>query len=502
MIASLWRDLSKGISPALDTSYPAERKHLADFMRRMFPAYQTSAHIEVLAEALEWAVSTPDARLIVTMPPRHSKSLHVSENLPAWFLGNNPDKRVIAASHTAGLAYTFSRRVRNKFNDPRWPFPLVRIAGDKAAVQAWDIDGCYGGYYAVGVGGSPTGSGGDLIVIDDPLRSAADADSETVRDALWEWYQGTLRTRLEPGGSIVLTATRWHGDDLTGRLLAAQDAGGEQWKHVHMAAIDDTGVPLWAERWPLTALERIRSAVGSRVWEAQYQGAPSALEGGTFKRHWWRFWHPATIGAMPPAQVKDGKGNVIARVISEPLPPTFDDSLQSWDFSFRQTTDGSYVVGQVWGRTGANCYLVDQYRARVDFPDAVLAVRAMSGKHPRVITKLVENKANGPAIVKTLSGLVPGLIEVEPEGGKESRANAVAPYVEAGNVYLPHPDIASWVQDFLNECADFPNAKNDDQVDAMSQALLRIGAPVDDATSYSYLGDGQSEDDDDVRYTR
>lgn len=498
-----WQELAQAILDDPDSFIDErDRRRLGAFTARMFRGYEVASHIETLVTALEWAIRTPDARLIVTMPPRHSKSLHVSENLPAWYLGNNPDKRVIAASHTAQLAYTFSRRVRNKFNDPRWPFPLVRIAGDKAAVQAWDIDGRYGGYYAVGVGGSPTGSGGDLIVIDDPIRSAADADSQTVLDALWEWYQGTIRTRLEPGGSIVITATRWNEGDLTGRLLDEQAKGGEQWRHVHMPAIDDSGDALWPDRWPIDALLNIKSAVGSRVWESQYQGSPSAPEGGTFKRHWWRFWHPGNISAMPPAQVKDGKGNVIARVISEPLPPTFDDSLQSWDFSFRQTTDGSYVVGQVWGATGANRYLVDQYRSRVDFPDAVLAVRAMSGKWPMVKTKLVENKANGAAVVATLRNQIPGMIEVEPEGGKESRANAIAPYVESGNVYLPHPDIAPWVQDFINECADFPNAKNDDQVDSMSQALIRIGAPSGDATSYSYLGDDDDDDDDGWRMSR
>ena len=182
-----------------------------------------NAHILTLIDALEWAANTPDARLIVTMPPRHSKSLHVSENFPAWFLGRNPDKRVIAASHTQELANTFSRRVRNKIASERYPFPGVTIAGDKAAVKAWDIDGHLGGYYAVGVGGSPTGHGGDVIVIDDPIKNQADAESETIREALWEWYTGTIRTRLEPEGAIVLTNTRWHDDDLAGRLLREQE---------------------------------------------------------------------------------------------------------------------------------------------------------------------------------------------------------------------------------------------------------------------------------------
>lgn len=443
---------------------PAQASLLA-FAQRMYPGYQTSPHIEQLCEALEWAVSTPNARLIVTMPPRHSKSLNVSEHLPAWFLGRNPDKRVIGASHSASLAYTFSRRVRNKIADYRYPFPGISVADDKGAVQAWDIQHHQGGYVAVGVGGSPTGQGGDLIIIDDPIRGAADAESETVRDALWEWYQGTLRTRLEPNGAIIVTATRWHEDDLTGRLIEAEKAGGESWRHLHLEAINDAGEPLWPERWPLEALERIRSAVGTRVFEAQYQGRPAPAEGGTFKRDWWRFWD------------------------QRPALDAFDKLIQSWDMTFRETKAGSYVVGQVWGAIGADRYLLDQVRLRTDFPGALAALRDLSDRWPQTNEKLVENKANGPAVVAMLQHEIPGLIEVQPEGGKEARANAVSWQVEAGNVYLPDPQRYPWVTEYLEEMAAFPNAKHDDQVDATSQALVRLmnrggdfAAITDDAT--------------------
>ena len=427
-----------------------DRRRLAFYARRMFPGYQTASHIERLIEAIEWAVATPNARLIVTMPPRHSKSVHVSELLPAWFLGRYPDKRIIAASHSAALAYTFSRRVRNQMQHPAWPFHDAQVADDKGAVQAWDIHDRRGGYIAVGVGGSPTGQGGDGIIIDDPLRSAADADSQTVRDSLWEWYQGTIRTRLEPGGFIILTATRWHEDDLTGRLIAAQDAGGEQWRHLHMPAIDAEGNALWPERWPLADLERIQAAVGSRVFEAQYQGRPAPDAGNVFNRDWWRLY-------------------------SEPQDRrAFDQIIQSWDMTFRETKSGSYIVGQVWGTRGADRYLLDQVRFRGDFPAAVAAVRSMSEAWPESREKIVENKANGPAIVATLRNEIPGLIEVQPEGGKEARANAVAWQVESGNVYLPDPKLHPWSQELIDEAAAFPNGAHDDQVDALSQALLRL----------------------------
>jgi len=428
----------------------SEWGRLSAYARRMFPGYQTAAHIDRLIEAIEWAVRTPNARLIVTMPPRHSKSVHVSELLPAWFLGRYPDKRIIAASHSAALAYTFSRRVRNQMQHPLWPFPDVRVADDKGAVQAWDIDGRRGGYIAVGVGGSPTGQGGDGLIIDDPLRSAADADSQTIRDSLWEWYQGTMRTRLEPGGFIILTATRWHEADLTGLLIEAEKTGGEQWRHLHMPAIDAEGNALWPERWPLADLERVRAAVGSRVFEAQYQGRPAPDAGNVFNRDWWRLYS------------------------EEPERGQFDQIIQSWDMTFRETKSGSYIVGQVWGTLGADRYLLDQVRFRGDFPKAVAAVRAMSEQWPESREKIVENKANGPAIVATLRNEIPGLIEVQPEGGKEARANAVAWQVESGNVYLPDPKLHPWSQELIDEAAAFPNGAHDDQVDALSQALLRL----------------------------
>jgi predicted phage terminase large subunit-like protein len=464
------------------------RDDLAVFCRRMFPDYRRAPHIDALIDALVWAVSTPDARLIVTLPPRHSKSLHVSEHLPAWFLGRYPDRRVIGAAHTQRLANRFSRRVRNKIGHPDWPFPGVRIAADSSAVAAWDLDGRLGGYYAVGIGGSPAGVGAHLLVIDDPIRNAAMAESALARESLWEWYREDVRPRLEPGGSIVVTATRWHHDDLTGRLLAAQESGGERWRHLHLPALDPDGAALWPERWPAAALVAIRDAIGTRAFESLYQGRPSVAAGNHFKRHWWRYWHRPGQ-PLPPVPAL-GPGGTPTMSPVAPLPPAFDESLQSWDMTFRQTTSGSFVVGQVWGRTGANRYLLDQYRARIDFPDTCLAVEAMAAKHPTITTKLVENKANGPAVVSALRHRVPGLVEVEPLGGKEARAIAATGIAEAGNVYLPHPHLAPWVDAFVEELSAFPAGATDDQVDAYSQAMARFEAGGG-AFGYSYLGDGR-----------
>ncbi|MGB3327305.1 MAG: terminase family protein, partial [Thermomicrobiales bacterium] len=353
-----------------------DRRRLGAFCRRMVHGYIGGSHIDRLIAALEAVERGEVSRLIVTMPPRHSKSLNVSENFPAWFLGRNPDKRIIAASHTAQLAYTFSRRVRNKIADPRYPF-AVTVADDKGGVQAWDTD-AGGGYLAVGAGGSPTGHGGDGIVIDDPIRSAADADSETVREGLWEWYQGTLRTRLQPGGWIILTATRWHHDDLTGRLLAEMANGGESWTHLHLPAVDDDDAPLWPEFWSADDLAAIRVSVGSRVWQSQYMGAPTPTEGGILKRHWF---------------------GVYAQ------PERYLALIQSWDTAFKDGRTSDYSACVTLG-VGLNYVdVLDVYRARIEFPDLERALEEQhliaTSRFPGVpITVLVEDKGSGQSLIQ------------------------------------------------------------------------------------------------------
>ena len=440
----------------------AARKSLRHFAARMFPQYQTSAHILELVSALEWAVNTPGARLMVTLPPRHSKSVHVSENLPAWVLGRDPETRIIAASHTAQLAYTFSRRVRNKISDPRYPFRGVRIAGDKAAVQAWDIDGHRGGYIAVGVGGSPTGHGANGIVIDDPIKSAADADSLTMRDALWEWYQGTIRTRLEPDGWIIVTATRWHEDDLSGRLLAEQEKGGEQWRHVHMPAVNEAGEALWPERWTLDSLDRVRSAVGPRVWQAQYQGDPMPADGGMFKRSWWKRY---TV-----------------------LPPLTNVELLL-DSAFKEGVANDYSALALWGSDGnGSAYLVRAWRDRVDYPGLLrLTHDAYAWSRARFqdigVPLVIEDRASGQSAIQTLrepvytaNGVLPALpvipYPIAASESKVSRAEGVTGIVEGGRAFVP--EHAEWLEDWLSEHERFPLGTHDDWVDTTSMALRRL----------------------------
>lgn len=430
------------------------RRRLMWFTDRMVAGYDAAPHIaEQLVPVLERITSTPGGRLIVTMPPRHSKSLHVSENLPAWYLGRNPQHRIIAASHTAQLAYTFSRRVRNKIQDPKYPFD-VAVADDKGAVQAWDTSEG-GGYLAVGAGGSPTGSGGNGIIIDDPIRSAADADSQTVRDSLWEWYQGTMRTRLEPNGWIIVTATRWHEDDLTGRLLQEAEKGGEKWEHLYLPAINDAGEALWRDRWGLDALDAIRRSVGTRAWTAQYQGAPVPSEGGMFKRHWF---------------------GVYQRPENHYL-----HIIQAWDTAFSISSSADFSVCVTLGVGVYGLDVLDVYRARLEFPDLERALQdqhiAWSSRYQGIpFTVLIENKASGQSLIQAARRWPHRNINIIPVSAsrpneKIQRANEVTPTIEAGRVRLPVD--AHWLDDALAEWTSFPHAPHDDMTDALAMAIAR-----------------------------
>lgn len=447
------------------------------FTKRMFPSYSVAEHHKQIALRLQSVANGEIDRLIITVPPRHGKSELASIHFPAWYLANNPDNRIIACSNTQTLADRFSRQARNKTMQPQWPFPDVHIAPDLGQVQRWDISGHRGGYIAAGIGGSITGFGGDLILIDDPVKSSAEADSPTYRESTWEWYQGTLRTRLEPGGAIVVIGTRWHEDDLIGRLLNT----GDDWELLHLPAIGDDGKELWPETeikigektktvgYSLANLQRIRRDTGTRNFEALYQGRPQPAEGGMFKRHWWRYWKERNTHLAPVAIKRPDAPTEYIEPVE--IPMVWDRSAQSWDMTFKDTKDGSFVVGLVGKVSGTSLYITDYYRQRSTFTETINALETMTHRNPDVDAKLIEEKANGAAVIDTLKHSIAGLIPVQTDGSKEARAHAATPYVEAGNVYLPHPSLAPWVEDFIAELASFPTGKYDDQVDTASQLI-------------------------------
>lgn len=401
------------------------------------------------------------------MPPRHGKSELISKYFPAWFLGTYPDRRIILASYEAGYAATWGRKARDLLEE--WGPRLFGVAVDQksSAADRWDIKGREGGMITAGAGGAITGKGASVAIIDDPIKNSEDALSETIREKVWDWYRSTLRTRLqgEPR-AIILVMTRWHEDDLAARLIAAEAEGGEHWEVLELPALADptqakpdplgreAGAALCPELFDERALLATAATLGSFWWTALYQQRPAPAEGGILKRGWFRRYRPP-----------DGEAERRAFLAS------FDEILQSWDMAFKDTKGSDFVVGQVWGRRAADCYLLAQRRGRLGFPATVEAVRAVSAAWPLALTKLVEDKANGPAVIDTLKHELAGLVAVDPEGGKLARAAAISGMVEAGNVYLPDEP---WVDEFLTECAAFPNGAHDDQVDAMTQALLRL----------------------------
>jgi predicted phage terminase large subunit-like protein len=301
-----------------------------------------------------------------------------------------------------------------------------------------------------------------------------------------DWWNGAMSTRFnDPSrGHKVVIQQRLHEADLTGDLLLR---GGYEhlclpaefepdrrsstvigWKDPRTAP----GELLWPQRFDRAELERLKADLGSRHYAGQIQQRPTPAGGGMLKRHWWRYWQPPGAN-LPPIPVRLPDGTIENR-IAEELPRQFDQVIQSWDMAFKDTSNADYVVGQVLAARGADRYLLDQTRDRMDLPGTLMAVRRLSAQWPNAHLKLVEDKANGPAVIQSLRREIGGLVEVNPEGGKISRAAAASPQLEAGNWYLPHPLLMPWVEEFIGECAAFPVGAHDDQVDAWSQGAKRL----------------------------
>lgn len=418
-------------------------------------------------------VDSPDGLYLVgrTLIPTHNSEL-VSRRFPAYAFGKHPDLSIIAASYSSDLASRMNRDVQRIIDDDLYKelFPDTALYGKNIRTTAkgsylrnsdiFEIVGHEGVYRSAGVGGGITGMGCSIAIIDDPIKDRMSADSPTIRQNIWDWYTSTLYTRLAPGGGVIVMLTKWHTDDLAGRLLETERAGeGDHWKVINFPAIAEqdeyyqgklvrkAGDALHPERYPLEQLLAIKQAIGSRDWAALYQQHPIPDGGAIFKAEWLRFWLPKDL-------------------------PNFDLLLSSWDMTFKEGKDNDFVVGQVWGRTGANFYLLDQVRGRWGFTETLHNFQRLAQKWPMVRRHLIEDKANGPAVIDTLRNTVAGIIPVEPCGSKVARAHAVTTYFEAGNVFIPHPSIAPWVNDFIAELTTFPSAAHDDQVDAATQAVF------------------------------
>lgn len=445
----------------------AARLSLSSFLPYTTPGYLMGwVHAEIcgkLDKFLADVQAQKSPRLIICMPPRSGKSQIVSRAFPAYAFGRHPDLQFIATSYSADLSQRFSRDVQRYIDSDEYRavFPDVRLAtkgegGYIRTADLFEIVGRKGAYRSAGVGGGITGQGADILLIDDPLKDRAEANSTTVRNALWDWYTSTAYTRLSPGGGVIVMSTRWHLDDLVGRLLDHDKAGdGDHWEVVNYPAIAEAdeehrkeGEALHPERYPIEALLKIKAAVGSNDWNALYQQHPVPSTGAVFKREWIQHWDAAT------------------------LPTKFDATCMSWDMTFKDSKNSDFVVGQLWGRKGASFFLLDQFRGRWDFVKTVAQFKLAREKYPHVLRKLVEDKANGSAIISALKDAVPGIVPVTPKESKEARASAITALLEAKNVYLPPPAQYPWVaDDLIPELLSFPAGAHDDQVDCLTQAL-------------------------------
>lgn len=428
------------------TKTPNQVADFSEWLTSVSPNYNwTWRWIVYVQSQLERFTRGEFNRLMLFVPPQHGKSSLVTERYPAWRIERDPSLRVIIGAYNSTHAERFGRQIRRIVQG------RVELSAERCAAGDWETY-CGGGCRSVGVGAGVTGRSADLVIIDDPVRGREEAESPAYRNRVWEWYTDDVYTRLQPGGQVILIQTRWHEDDLAGRILASED--GPSWTLISLPAEAEEndplgrapGEPLCPERFDAAALADRKRVLGSYSYAALYQQRPAPAEGALIKQAWLRFYD------VPPDQ--------------------FDTVIQSWDMAFKAEVDSSYVVGQVWGRRGADCYLIDQVRARLDFPATIRAVCALSARYPEAKVKLVEDDANGPAVIQTLRGQVPGLVPVRATASKLARAAAISWLFEAGNVWLPRS--APWIDDYVAEICTFPSAANDDQMDATSQALARL----------------------------
>lgn len=449
------------------------RESFAVFPFYVAPHYwMTAPHIELLAkelEAFEQAVIAGESpRLIVLMPPRHSKSENVSVYFPAWFLGRNPDRRVILCAYGDSLAAGFSRRGRNILDEDGPAVFGVRVADDSSAANRWDIAGRRGGMIAAGIGGPITGKGADVLIIDDPIKNQEEALSPTYREKVWGWWRTTARTRLEPGGGVIICITHWHEGDLTGRLLKdaednAADPDVDQWKTLRLPAIAEEndllgrrpGQALWPERYDEAALAKTKRALGAFWWSALYQQSPRAREGGMFKRHWFE---------------------VVKAV------PTGLQLVRYWDRAATKATAGNdpdWTAGVKMGRATDGLYYILDVRRIRGTPRECEALVKQTAELDGLETKTYmeqEPGSSGKDTIDYYTRILAGFAFYGDRvtGSKEVRADPLSAQAQAGNVKLVR---GAWIEDFLDEIEAFPHGSHDDQVDATSGAFSKLAQP-------------------------
>ena len=429
-----------------------------EFVNSMWENFIHGRHHEIMAEAFERVARGELKRLIINMPPRHTKSEFASYLLPAWFLGKFPTKKVIRTSHTAELATDFGRKVRNLVDSETYKsiFPNVALQSDSKAAGRWNTS--HGGtYFAIGVGGAVTGKGADLLIIDDPHSEQeailAEVNPE-IYDKVHEWYSSGPRQRLQPGGSIVVVMTRWSKRDLTAQVVKSSvQRGGEEWEVIELPAILPSGNPLWPQFWSLEELTALKEELPVHKWMAQYMQAPTGAEGALIEREWWKEWE-------------------------HDKPPRCDYIIQSWDTAFNKGTRNDFSACITLGifhpedEPHPQIILLDAFKERMEFPE--LKAKALElYKEYEPDCCIIEAKAAGTPLLQELRSIGIPLQDYTPVRGNDkiTRVNAVADLFASGMVWAPQ---TRWAEEVIEEFASFPQGEHDDLVDSMTQALLRF----------------------------
>ena len=444
----------------------AKAKEVAqnDFMayvNYVWPNFIHGRHHEKMARAFERVAEGKTKRLIINMPPRHTKSEFASYLLPSWFLGKFPQRKVIQTSHTAELAVGFGRKVRNLVDSDRYKdlFPDVALQADSKAAGRWATN-FSGEYFAIGVGGAVTGKGADLLIIDDPHSEQEAALAEVnpeIYDKTYEWYTSGPRQRLQPGGAIVVVMTRWSKKDLTGQVLkASAQRGGDEWEVIEFPALFENGKPLWPEFWSLKELLALKEELPNSKWMAQYQQNPTSESSAIVKREWWQMWEKED-------------------------PPYCDFTLMSWDTAFEKTNRSDYSACTLWGVfyqpddngvEQANIILINAFRDRMEFP--TLKRRAIEEyREWEPDSVIIEKKASGSPLIYELRAMGIPVQEYTPVKGNDkiSRLNSVSDLFASKRVWAPN---TAWAEEVIDEVASFPAGEHDDYVDSVSLALMRF----------------------------
>ena len=452
------------------------------FVKAMWPSFIHGRHHAVMAKKFEDIANGKLKRLIINMPPRHTKSEFGSYLLPAWFLGKFPNKKIIQCSNTAELAVGFGRKVRNLVDGETYAkiFPNVALRHDSKAAGRWSTN-ANGEYFAIGVGGTVTGKGADLLIIDDPhseQEAALAANDPSIYDKVTEWFTSGPRQRLQPGGAIVIIMTRWGKRDLTGQVLkAAAQRGGEEWEVIEFPAILPSGNPLWPEFWSFDELDALRNELPNQKWQAQYQQSPTSESSAIIKREWWQVWE-------------------------DDDPPWCEFTLMAWDTAFEKSNRSDYSACTIWGvfyhpddtgKEQANLILLNAFRDRMEFPELKKTVIEMHREwEPDSV--IIEKKASGAPLIYELRAMGIPVQEFTPVRGNDkiTRLNAVSDLFASSRIWAPN---RQWAEEVIDEVASFPSGEHDDYVDTVSLALMRF-------RKGGYIRTLLDEDDDQLTYRR